>query len=840
MKKLLSFLTFLLFIFSYSQVIKRPLDQGWKFQSYDKEYGKLSAKVPGNVFTDLYDNGKIPHPFVGNNEKVLQWINKRDWIYETKFELSSEELKHTNSTLIFEGLDTYATIFLNGKQILEVNNAFRTWKVDVKKHLKKSNSLNIIFFSPHKIEEAKAQKNPYILPEGNRIYTRKAQFQYGWDWGPKYHTMGIWRPIYLEFWDEAKIEDVYIRQLDLNDDYAELEAEITTIGTNKKVGVVEIYVNGKQISASEIGLNYGNTNKKLKFRISKPKLWWTHNLGEPYLYEFKVQIKDRSGNLLDEKIIKKGFRIIELVTEKDEIGESFYFKLNGVPVYMKGANYIPQNSFQNWVKKEDYDRLLNDTKRANMNMLRVWGGGIYEEDYFYEKCDELGILVWQDFMFACAMHPGDEEFLENVKQEAIDNVKRLRNHASIALWCGNNESNEGWHRWGWQNERTEMEKQDIWNDYNKLFNGILPEIVQEYTDIPYWESSPKFGRGDARYISEGDAHDWWIWHDGHPFENLEFKTPRFMSEFGFQGFPSLETMQFMQGKMELDFNSPEFKNHQKHLSGFETIRTYMERDFPVPTNEEDYAYVSQLVQAYGIGKGIEAQRRNKPKTMGSLYWQLNDVWPAVSWSSIDYFGNWKAMHYQAKESFYNLLISFERIGNEVKVHLVNDYLEPKTSKLRLSVQDIDGNEWKKWEEDITVPANSSILAYSIDVSEFESRKNEIFIHGKFSDAENIYYLVSPKEMKLKEAPIKEWVYDTADGSGYILMLTSPSLQRFVQIQSDYPGYWSHNYFDILPNKNYIFFVETKEMINWDKPLKYKTLNQVKNRVEVVHDLVNQK
>jgi beta-mannosidase len=831
LKKLLSFLTILSFTLSFSQVIKRPLDQGWKFISIIDSHAPMPAKVPGNVFTDLYDNGKIPHPFVGDNEKDLQWISKRDWIYETEFEVSSEELKHANTTLVFEGLDTYANVFLNGKLILEANNAFRTWNIDVKKYLKKSNSLEIIFKSPFKIEETKANNNPYQLPEGNRIYTRKAQFQYGWDWGPNYNTMGIWRPVYLEFWDKSKLEDVFLYQDALTDQMANLGFQLTLQQDREQEISIETYINQELKASQTRKYPKGRHLVNYPVKIYNPKRWWTHNLGEPYLYEIKVQIKDSKGNLLDEKVFKKGLRTIELVTEKDEIGESFYFKLNGVPVYMKGANYIPQNSFQNWVKKEDYDRLLLDTNRANMNMLRVWGGGIYEEDYFYEKCDELGILVWQDFMFACAMYPGDEEFLKNVQEEAIDNVKRLRNHTSIALWCGNNESKEGWNRWGWQEGRSDKEKLAIWTDYQKLFNGILPAIIKEYTETPYWESSPKFGRGDARYISQGDAHDWWIWHDGHPFENLETKTPRFMSEFGFQGFPSLETMQFMQGKEELDFNSPEFKNHQKHRTGFETIKTYMERDFPVPTHEEDYAYVSQLVQAYGIGKGIEAQRRNKPKTMGSLYWQLNDVWPAVSWSSIDYFGNWKAMHYKAKESFNNLLVSFERKGNELQVHLVNDLLEPKTSKLRLSLQDIDGNVLKNWEEDITVHANSSSLVYTIDVSEFESRKNEIFIHGKFSDAENIYYFVSPKEMKLKEAPIKELVYDTADGSGYILMLTSPSLQRFVEIQSDYPGYWSNNYFDILPNKNYILFVATKDIITWDKPLKYKTLNQVKNRME---------
>lgn len=270
-------------------------------------------------------------------------------------------------------------------------------------------------------------------------------------------------------------------------------------------------------------MNSNSEKEILPISIENPKLWWTHNLSEPFLYTFKFRLKDEKGIIFDEKTIKKGLRTIELVTEKDDWGESFYFKLNGIPIYMKDANYIPQNSFQNWVKDSDYEILLQDVVDSNMNMLRVWGGGAYEEDIFYDLCDENGILVWQDFMFACAMYPGDTAFLENVRQEAIENIKRLRNHSSIALWCGNNENSEGWHRWGWQDGRSESEKAEIWGNYQKLFNGILPNLVEDLTDSPYWETSPKFGRGDERYISEGNVHDWWIWHDGHPFENLEKK-----------------------------------------------------------------------------------------------------------------------------------------------------------------------------------------------------------------------------------------------------------------------------------------------------------------------------
>ena len=429
-------------------------------------------------------------------------------------------------------------------------------------------------------------------------------------------------------------------------------------------------------------IKYDDKKALLPIIIKNPKRWWPHNLGEPYLYDIKVIVKDK-GKILDSISTKYGIRTIDLVTEKDSIGESFYFKVNDVPVYAKGANYIPQHSFQNKVQDSDYENLLNNVVDANMNMLRVWGGGIYENDIFYELCDEKGILVWQDFMFACAMYPGDDDFLKTVEKEAEDNVRRLRNHASIALWCGNNENSEGWHRWGWQAGRSEDEKAEIWNNYLKVFDSILPNTVSQLTDTDYWETSPKYGRGNPKYKTEGDAHDWWIWHDGYPFEHLEENVPRFMSEFGFQSFPSYETIRYINQNDSIEISSEGFKNHQKHSRGFQIIEDYMQRDFPVPENPEDYVYISQLLQAYGIIKGIEAQRRAKPFNMGTLYWQLNDCWPAISWSSIDFLGNWKALHYKAKRSFEDVLISSKVENDTLRTWIVNDDLDSKNGMLSL-------------------------------------------------------------------------------------------------------------------------------------------------------------
>lgn len=758
------------------------------------------------MHTALFANALIPHPFIGNNEKELQWIEDEHWVYETTFSLTEEELNFNHIELEFKGLDTYAHAYLNGKEILEANNAFRRWKIQIKDILKKENELRVEFIPTSVIESKKAKEIPYELPEGPRVFTRKAQFQYGWDWGPRYNTMGIWRPVYLEFWNDLKIEDVYVKQNFISENIAELEIE-TRIKTDTSSQITaELSVNGLPEISQTYELKKGENILKLPLSIDSPKLWQPNGLGEQYLYDFKLALKDNSGIILDEKEVRTGLRTIELVNEKDVFGESFYFKVNGKPVFMKGANYIPQNSFQDWVQKEDYEKLLTEVRDSNMNMLRIWGGGIYEEDYFYELCDELGILVWQDFMFGNGMYPGDEEFLKNVTEEAKENIIRLRNHPSLALWCGNNEISEGWHRWGWQDGRSEEEKEEIWENYQKLFNGILPDAVSQYSNLPYWESSPKYGRGDSRYISEGDAHDWWIWHDGHPFEDLESKTPRFMSEFGFQSFPSLEAIRFINEGKSTSIYTEEFANHEKHPRGFEIIRTYMDRDFPIPENEEGYVYMSQLVQAYGIGKGIEAQRRNKPYTMGSLYWQLNDCWPVASWSGIDFFGNWKPLQYQVQKSFKDVLVSFEREGEIVKVFIVNDRPMELTEELILSVLDFDGNKLIEKKLFPKVLPNSSEVYATLDLNEFKGRENQIVIRAGFDSEEFYYYLVRPKELKLKPSQLKFKIEEQKEKTR--ITLNSNTLERYVQVNYDEkPIYYVS---EIQAGKDYSFEVDTFE------------------------------
>ncbi|MHA7841875.1 MAG: beta-mannosidase [Winogradskyella sp.] len=792
------------------------LNENWQFKKVTDSVWH-SASVPGNMFSDLRQHQLIKDPFIGNNEENLQWVSEADWEYKTTFSLSEDLLEKKHFELNFEGLDTYASVYLNDSLILKANNAFRKWIVDVKPLLKAENELRLVFESTSKYETEAKEKLPYELPEGERIFTRKAQFQYGWDWGPKLNTSGIWRPIKLVAWNEVylKKENTYVVQRQLTDSIADFNILLEDYPSTEYS--YEVYVN------DDLNQLYENLPYYMigvvPFQIKNPKLWWPHNLGEPYLYDIKVVVKD-GRKILDSISVKKGLRTIELVTEKESIGESFYFKVNNVPIYAKGANYIPQHSFQNEVKNEDYKKLLNDVVDANMNMLRVWGGGIYENDIFYDLCDEKGILVWQDFMFACAMYPGDDEFRMNVINEALDNLKRLRNHSSIALWCGNNESSEGWNRWGWQANRSDEEKEEIWENYKYLFDRALRISVGSKTDLPYWQTSPKYGRGNPLYKSEGDAHDWWVWHDGYPFEHLEENVPRFMSEFGFQSFPSYEAIRFINQKDSLDITSEGFKNHQKHSRGFQIIETYMQRDFPVPDSAEDYVYMSQLLQAYGITKGLEAQRRAKPYNMGSLYWQLNDCWPSVSWSSIDYFGNWKALHYEAKRSFEDILVSSKVENNILKTWVINDDLEEVSGKLNMKLMDFSGEMIWNNQQQISADPLSSEIKFQLDLKILNFNRHETVLVSTFNDKTSYFYFVKPKDLKLQQDEIQKTV--TKANDGFSIKLSSSTLQKDVFLFSDTKGHFSDNFFDLLPNEPKTIQFET-DAKNLDE-LQIKTFN----------------
>ncbi len=795
-KKIFLFLVIVCCSVSAQTSYRNLSTENWTFNKQN-ETKKHKATIPGTVHTDLYENQLIPDPFYGANEKQLQWIENENWEYESTFTLSEKEISNENIELEFDGLDTYATVYINGKLVLEADNMFRKWIISAKNHLKKGkNHLKIEFLSAVQKGKEEASKLPYTLPEKERVFVRKAQHQFGWDWGPRFVTAGIWRKVQLKFWNSAKIESVKYEQKVLNESVADLDFMFAIFA--EKSGKYQIKLGQKLFP---FVLKKGQNVVKVPITIQNPILWWSNGLGVPHQYVFRFSL-EQNQQKIEEKELKIGLRTIELIQENDQHGKSFYFKLNGKSVFMKGANYVPQDSFLPRVPNATYFSLVENARKANMNMLRVWGGGVYADDEFYNACDANGILVWQDFMFACAMYPGDEKFIKNVKQEVIDNVNRLQNHPSIALWCGNNENDEGWHNWGWQKQfnYSKADSTQIWNDYNKVFQELIPQtldsILSKEKNI-YWPSSPSIGWGRKESLTQGDSHYWGVWWGKEPFEMYKKKVGRFMSEYGFQGMPNIETLEKVIAKEDFNFTSEAFKNHQKHPTGFETITEYMTRDFPVATSMEKYNYVSQLLQAHGMKIAIEAHRLAKPYCMGSLYWQLNDCWPVTSWSTLDYYGNWKASHYQVKESFAPIFLAVTENVDGYSIIGSNDNLEVKEGLVTAKLLDFSGKElWTASKEcSLDVEKNTNCLQISnADLPKFVKEKTFLQIEFTSNQKKTVahHYFVKPKELKLEKPTIEIKIVGET-----LIELKTNTLAKNVRLQAK-NTFFEENYFDLLP------------------------------------------
>jgi len=554
------------FYYAEAQLLSQKINKDWKFRQENKN-SWYPASVPGEVFTDLMANQLIEDPFYRDQERKVQWVADENWEYETRFKPGSAILEKKNMQLVFDGLDTYAEVFLNGKLILKADNMFRQWKVDVKDKLDPvTNTLRIRFYSAQKKVDSLAKADqPFVIPDHARAYARKAQFHFGWDWGPKLISAGIWKEIRLEAYDTKPFERPYTAPVN-----------------------------------------------------------------------------------------------VKLVQQPDAAGSSFYFTIDNKPVYMKGANYIPSDAFVTRMNKAEYRKILTLAKEANMNMIRVWGGGIYEHDDFYDLCDSLGLYVWQDFMFAGAMVPGDDHFFNNVREEVKYQVKRLRRHKSIVLWCGNNEVDEAWNRWGWQKSFgiSAADSVKLWQDYTRLFRDSIPKWIGEEDPYrPYISTSPQLGWGVKESITQGDSHYWGVWWGLEDFEVFEKKTGRFISEYGMQAMPAYHSIMKFTAPADRHLFSEVIRHHQKAGNGFDKINHYLQR-YMIDSAKisklslEDYAYLTQCVQYYGFKNMILIHRSKVPYNMGTLLWQLNDCWPVASWSITDYDNRQpRAAWYAVKEAY---------------------------------------------------------------------------------------------------------------------------------------------------------------------------------------------
>ena len=830
------------------QTIQIELTKNWEFSQATKEEWR-AAVVPGTIHQDLITHEMLPDPFYGLNEEKIQWVETVDWEYKTSFTLTEKELSYDGAELFFEGLDTYADVYLNGSLLFRGDNMFVGYKREVKQLLRKGeNRLHIYFHSPVNYVLPQWSSNGFDYPADNdhhekklSIFTRKAPYSYGWDWGIRMVTSGVWRPISLSFFNQAKIDDLFINQKSVSKDKAVLNVEVDIVSLSKADNVqAELFFGREQdieIVIQKLDLKIGNNKLVLPVEIENPTLWMPNGWGEPYLYDFSVSLKDSEGNSFADKSVRTGLKNIRLVHEPDEKGRSFYFEVNGSPMFAKGANYIPSDALLPNITKERYETLFRDIKEANMNMVRVWGGGTYEDDLFYQLADENGILVWQDFMFGCTTYPHDPTFLNRVEEEAIYNIKRLRNYASLSLWCGNNEIMEGIKYWGWSKRFEPDVYEGMKEGYDILYNKLLADLVSEYSGgCSYVHGSPyssNWGRPES--WASGDSHNWGIWYGRKPFESLDTELSRFMSEFGFQSFPEMKTIATFADPKDYDTESEVMTGHQKASVGNELIGASMERYFKVPTKFEDFVYVGLVLQGDGMRHGFEAHRRNMPYCMGTLYWQLNDSWPVVSWASIDYYGNWKAMHYQAQRAFAPVLINAIEEDGELAVYLISDKLDTLTNTtLTYELLDLTGRKIKKGEyETFDLSANSVTLLDKRPVGRYvnEELKNKSVLkfelkQNKKTVASSLHYFVYTKDVELQDPKIKTKLKKTS--TGYELTLKSDQLVKDLFIEIPQLGArFSDNFFDLLPGNSKKVTIEllNDEDLLLEEQIKIKHIKQ---------------
>jgi beta-mannosidase len=809
---------------------KISLSGAWQFRQAGTNAGAPQpwqewqpASVPGGVHTDLLALGQIPDPFVADNELKVMWVAETDWEYRRTFSVNADLLAQENVTLVCDGLDTIADVYLNETYLGHAENMFRRWEWDVKDLLRAGeNEIRLYFGSPLRFITAKQAQLPLQgggdIPGGPHL--RKAPCHFGWDWGPKLPPIGIWKDIRLEGY-AVRLENVHLRQ-SLDGDLAVISADISAEVSAKaeiKASITVTGPAGEQFKAKEALLPLVEDEfyfANLTVEIPHPQLWWPNGYGSQPLYEVEVTLKD-GNTVLDQRAYKIGLRMIELRQEPDQWGQEFTFYVNGVRLFAKGADWIPTDSLptritesmlegllKSAVDASMLEGLLKSAVDANMNMLRVWGGGYYPEDMFYDLCDRLGLLVWQDFMFACGIYPADADFFENVQIEAVENVRRLRHHAALALWCGNNEMEQGWCDWGW-NKPEDALNQRLKDGYDRMFHHMLPELLEvEDPDHPYWPSSASSNtpfKGANEQV-QGDCHYWDVWHGRKPFTAYRTQFPRFMSEFGFQALPPLKTIATYADPADWNMTSYIMEHHQRSGSGNGLMIAQMTDTFRMPKNFESLVYLSLLLQAEGIRYGVEHWRRNRNRVSGTLIWQLNDCWPVASWASLDYFGRWKALHYAAKRFYAPLLLSVADYGKTMKVHVTSDLVDPVDVVVHWRLETLDGKIMQKGEQNLRAAALADTLVGTYDFSTLvnaENQKKVVFVAEMWQDGKIATRSVTPfvanKHLELRKPGLK--VQTRVEGQTLFVEVSTKTLARFVELSSDgTDAVFSDNYFDL--------------------------------------------
>jgi beta-mannosidase len=788
-------------------MIGQSLNGTWRLREYATEEW-LPGAVPGGVHTDLMAAGRIADPFVGDEELRVMWVAERDWEYRRNFVVEAPLAAEQCVALVFDGLDTLAEVSLNGELLGAADNMFRTWRWDVKARLRPGeNELSVVFRSAV-LRAVELDAVRHLDSVSNQLpggpYLRKAPCHFGWDWGPKLPNIGFWQGVRLEAWSVARLGQAHVSQ-SLADGRAVISVAVTaewaTTQTQELEAIVRVeHPNGRVDMARSV-MSADGPIADLSVEIAEPELWWPNGLGSQPLYRVEVELA-AGGRTLDVRTLQIGLRTLELRREPDSWGESFTFVVNGVPVFAKGSNWIPADSFPARVTPAQLEALLGAAAQTNHNMIRIWGGGYYEIEAFYDLCDRLGILVWQDFMFACSVYPlTDAAFVENLESEVHEQVGRLRHRACLALWCGNNEMERGWTIWGW----TRPEYEDLREAYLRFFSGTLPAwVAAEDPATPYWPSSPSSGRPLEEAIggNSGDEHEWIVWHALGPFSAYGHETYRFISEFGFESLPALATVAaFAPDEAEWNLGSPVMDHHQRCAAGNARILYYLAQQYRLPRDFDGLIYLSQILQAEAMRVGVEHWRNERGRCGGALYWQLNDCWPVSSWSSIDYFGRWKALQYATRRFYAQVLLSARIEGDVATLFVTNDLPAAWQGEVLWHLERLDGTVEATGRLSVEAAALATTEICRVDVPEtIADRRSTVLVAELLEAGASTALVVTPfvadKHLALRHPGVDIAVAEDTPGR-VAISLRSDSLARWVELSLESADVvFSENYFDL--------------------------------------------
>jgi beta-mannosidase len=801
-----------------SQTLCRTLDKGWEFRQVGTDEW-LPAQVPGTVQTDLMAAGKIPDPYSRMNAHTLDWVEKAEWEYRYILNLNPDEKKSSRQYLVLNGLDTYAQLRLNRHSLLQSDNMFRGYAIDIQDRLVGYDTLYISFSAPHHRADGLARTRPYRLPadsdqgwQQHSVYTRKAGYQFGWDFAPRIVTMGIWQPIELLTFETVSIVNCFITTQSITPQAAHMKADIDVSFNSYLPSYKFVLELDGHVVAEHVRTPSEQTRPNITFDIPRPQLWWPNGYGQPHMYQLLVRIVDVvDGHEIDRKTIPFGVRTIQLVQDADSIGRSFYFRVNGRPIFAKGANYVPGDLFLPRARPRLHE-LFSAMTATHMNMVRVWGGGAYPDDAFYTACDSLGILVWQDFMFAGGMYPlYDPDFYQNVIAEVTNQIRLLRQHPSLALWCGNNEMDVAWHNWGWQQKYKlhGADSAEVWDSYLRLFEQDIPRIIQLGSPgTSYLPSSPISNWGKPEYLRSGNQHDWEVWHGGAPTDVYATRAARFVTEYGFQSYPTMATLAPYTLPEDRVMDSPWMRDRQKSYKGNAPILDEIRRQFGEPRDFEAFLVLSQLAQSQAMALAIKAQRTCRPHCMGTLYWQLNDCWPGPSWSTVDYLGNWKAAHYALQRLYAPVLLSVTQDGDDVVARIASDLHTPHTGRLHLSLKSFGGRHLRDHEMAVTLMPDSAWEAFRMPLKAFKRHfapattvlEAKLSVDGTCLASDHHYFSPAPRQ----RLPAPSLTYTVAAaGDHYVLRLKAKRLMRAVEIMVEgLETRLSDNYIDLLPGNSY--------------------------------------